>query len=142
MPSATVKVRVPVAPASGVRLRVVQASDVRPRQASERPRTRGECVDGPRPCPWTSCLYHLAEDVQAVARRQASRTGKAPPTLAEMVETCALDVADLGGVSNEAVGVALGMTRENVRQIEAKALAKLEPFLHGLDDATPERSAI
>lgn len=133
MPSAAVKVSVPQAPASGVRLRVVQ---------DERPRTRGECVDGPRPCPWTTCAHHLADNVQSVARRQASRTGKAPPTLAEMPETCVLDVADRGGVSSEAIGVAMGMTRERVRQIKDGALAKLEPFLYDLGDTTPERSAI
>lgn len=28
-------------------------------QAQQRPLTRAECVDGPRPCPWTSCTHHL-----------------------------------------------------------------------------------
>jgi hypothetical protein len=28
-----------------------------------RPRNRSECKDGPRPCPWVSCRYHLALDV-------------------------------------------------------------------------------
>lgn len=24
-----------------------------------RPKTRGECVDAPRPCPWVSCRHHM-----------------------------------------------------------------------------------
>ena len=28
-----------------------------------RPRTRGDCVSGPRPCPWVGCKYHLALDL-------------------------------------------------------------------------------
>jgi hypothetical protein len=27
--------------------------------ANEQPRTRDECRDGPRPCPWVSCRFHL-----------------------------------------------------------------------------------
>ncbi len=31
----------------------------------ERPKLRSECVDGPRPCPFVSCKYHLYLDVKA-----------------------------------------------------------------------------
>lgn len=71
---------------------------------SERPRTRGDCLDGPRPCPWGSCRYHLVAD----------------PAF-----SCVLDVADEGGVALDTVGRALGFTREFARQIEEKALAKI-----------------
>lgn len=27
------------------------------------PTTRGDCVDGPRPCPWVRCRFHLAIEV-------------------------------------------------------------------------------
>jgi hypothetical protein len=30
-----------------------------------RPRTRGECKDGARPCPWAGCAHHLFLDVNA-----------------------------------------------------------------------------
>ena len=26
---------------------------------AERPRTRGDCVNGIRPCPWVGCGHHL-----------------------------------------------------------------------------------
>ena len=74
----------------------------------ERPRTRGDCVDGPRPCPWRTCRYHLADML-----RRASE------------ESCALDVADRGGATLEELGEILGVTRERVRQLEAAALFKV-----------------
>ena len=43
----------------------------------------------------------------------------------EMPFTCALDVADMGGRTLEEVGKEFGVTRERIRQIEAKALEKI-----------------
>jgi hypothetical protein len=89
-----------------------------------KPRTRAECVDGPRPCPYVSCQHHLYLDV-------SSRTGAIKlnfPDLEvwDMNETCALDVADRGGTTLEDVGAIMNLTRERIRQVEVKALAKLE----------------
>src|SRR6202007_2791771 len=44
----------------------------------------------------------------------------------EMNETCALDVADRGGTTLEEVGAIMNLTRERIRQVEVKGLAKLE----------------
>ena len=43
-----------------------------------------------------------------------------------MTETCALDVADRGGTTLEEVGAIMNLTRERIRQVEVKGLAKLE----------------
>src|SRR5688572_33201287 len=43
-----------------------------------------------------------------------------------MGESCALDVADLGGTTLQDVGAIMNLTRERIRQVEVKALAKLE----------------
>jgi hypothetical protein len=43
-----------------------------------------------------------------------------------MSESCALDVADRGGTTLEDVGAIMNLTRERIRQVEVKALAKLE----------------
>jgi hypothetical protein len=43
----------------------------------------------------------------------------------EMAETCALDVADRGGITLEEVGEILNLTRERIRQVEVKGLQKL-----------------
>src|SRR5581483_1287305 len=69
-----------------------------------RPRTRGECVDGPRPCPWVGCRHHLALDVNYVfdgAKRVPGETLRIhalldprDPDLEVLAETCSLDVAD------------------------------------------------
>jgi hypothetical protein len=58
----------------------------------QRPRTRGECRGGERPCPWAGCRYHLAIDVN---EDNGSIKFNHPNTpIEEMTETCALDVAD------------------------------------------------
>ena len=44
----------------------------------------------------------------------------------EMGETCALDVADRGGITLEEVGEIMNLTRERVRQVETAGLSKLE----------------
>jgi hypothetical protein len=44
----------------------------------------------------------------------------------ELGESCALDVADRGGTTLEDVGAIMNLTRERIRQVEVKALAKLE----------------
>ena len=43
-----------------------------------------------------------------------------------MGESCALDVADRGGTTLEDVGAIMNLTRERIRQVEVKALARLE----------------
>ena len=95
-----------------------------PEQDYEKPRTRSECVEGIRPCPFVSCKHHLFLDV-------SSRTGAIKlnfPDLEvwEMNETCALDIADRGGTTLEEVGAIMNLTRERIRQVEVKALAKLD----------------
>jgi hypothetical protein len=89
-----------------------------------KPRARGECVDGPRPCPYVSCQHHLYLDVSA--RTGAIKLNFPDLEVWEMNETCALDVADRGGTTLEDVGAIMNLTRERIRQVEVKALAKLE----------------
>ncbi len=89
----------------------------------DRPSHRSECRLGERPCPYVSCKYHLYLDVNP-------RTGSIKlnfPGLEvwELTETCALDVADRGGITLEEVGEMLNLTRERIRQVESKGLEKL-----------------
>lgn len=59
----------------------------------ERPRTRGECMDMARPCPFVSCRYHLAIDAHRDRHNNHTlRILNEDP--ATMANTCALDVAD------------------------------------------------
>jgi hypothetical protein len=94
-----------------------------PDSGAERPRTRAECNDVPRPCPFVSCKHHLYLDV-------SQRTGSIKlnfPDLEvwEMKTSCALDIADEGGTTLENVGAILNVTRERVRQLELAALTRL-----------------
>lgn len=85
----------------------------------EMPRTRGDCVDGPRPCAFVHCRHHLASKVLPASRRLKVRA------LARGQDSCALDVADRGPHTLKEVGELLGVTRERVRQVEIGALVKL-----------------
>src|SRR5439155_9301204 len=89
-----------------------------------KPRTRAECVDGPRPCPFVSCKHHLYLDVSA--RTGAIKLNFPDLEVWDMNETCALDVADRGGTTLEEVGAIMNLTRERIRQVEVKGLAKLQ----------------
>jgi hypothetical protein len=90
-----------------------------------RPRTRGECADGPRPCPWASCRHNLAVDVVDDLRRHG-----APPEVIEHEipdgrPSCALDVADEGAEDGPAVADMLGVSRQFIHLIVETALTRL-----------------
>lgn len=82
-----------------------------------RPRKRSDCVNAMRPCHFLSCRYNLALEVTPSGSIRSLEVEK----LAELRESCALDVAERGGITLEEVGSLLGVTRERVRQIEERA---------------------
>jgi hypothetical protein len=102
----------------------------------EHPRERADCVEGVRPCPFVSCKHHLYLDVSA--RTGAIKVNFPDLEVWEMTETCALDVADRGGTTLEEVGAIMNLTRERIRQVEVKGLAKLA----GLRDMTALRDYV
>src|SRR4029079_6993996 len=93
-------------------------------EGNERPRTRAECAEVARPCPYVSCKHHLYLDVSA--RTDAIKLNFPDLEVWDMNETCALDVADRGGTTLEEVGAIMNLTRERIRQVEVKGLAKLQ----------------
>lgn len=91
---------------------------------ADRPLTRAECIEGPRPCPFVSCKYHLYLDVTEVGSLKLNFPHLEPD---QMAESCALDVVDKHGTRTlEEVGGLLNMTRERVRQVEEEILAGLK----------------
>lgn len=80
----------------------------------QKPAHRGECAELRRPCPFSSCRYHLAPD---------SRDG------APFLYSCALDVADDGAHTLDEVAEILGTSPESVRDVEVAALVKLRRAL-------------
>lgn len=90
----------------------------------KRPEKREDCRLGERPCPYVSCKYHLYLDVNP-------RTGSIKlnfPDLEvwELPETCALDVAERGGMTLEEVGELVNLTRERIRQVESAGIDKIQ----------------
>jgi hypothetical protein len=77
-----------------------------------------------RPCPFVACKYHLYIDVHPV--RGSIKVNFPDVEVWEMTDTCALDIADRGGITLEEVGQIMNLTRERVRQLETQGLAKLE----------------
>src|SRR4051812_3931279 len=70
-----------------------------PHEEHWRPKTRGECLGMERPCPFVSCRYHLALDVNE--ERGSIKENFPGIELEDRAETCALDVADQGGETLE-----------------------------------------
>jgi hypothetical protein len=98
--------------------------DAREEAEEQRPETREDCRLGERPCPYVSCKYHLYLDVNP-------RTGSIKlnfPDLEvwELPETCALDVAERGGMTLEEVGELVNLTRERIRQVESAGIDKIQ----------------
>ena len=90
----------------------------------DRPRTRAECRGGCRPCLYVSCRFHLYLDVnEATGSIKLNHPGLEPW---EMKETCALDIAERGGLTHEEIGRLLNVTRERARQVEEAGLNKLK----------------
>jgi len=119
------------------RAEMAAGKELLPYMETRRPRTRKDCKDGIRPCPFVGCRYHLYLDVK-------SSTGTLKLNFPgmevwEMPFTCALDVADMGGRTLEEVGQILNMTRERVRQLESTALHKLKNLVEGreVEDEEP-----
>jgi hypothetical protein len=90
---------------------------------STRPRSRAECANGPRPCPFISCKHHLYLDVNPSTG--SIKLNFPDKELWQLDETCALDVADRGGITLEEVGSIMNLTRERIRQVETRGLLKL-----------------
>ncbi len=102
----------------------------------EKPRTRAECENGPRPCPFISCRQNLSADIISVVDyRRAEMTenirllhpGKDDPTDIEPPtgNNCALDYANRGGMSFDEIAEVFDFSRQRVQQIEQGALRKL-----------------
>ena len=116
----------------------------------DRPRTRAECEDGPRPCPWVGCGYNLYLDVNESRGTLKLNFPDREPGQMPSVGSCALDVAERGGVELEVVGLLTNLTRERIRQMELsggqrfyKELRRrglLEAFRAWLGDAYGRRS--
>ena len=88
-----------------------------------RPTSRAECREEMRPCPWVACKHHLYLDINP--RTGSIKTNFPDLEPWELAHTCALDVADGGGLTLEEIGLITNLTRERVRQVEVRGLLTL-----------------
>jgi hypothetical protein len=100
-------------------------------ESTPRPRTRGECREGPRPCPWYGCRHHLGLQVMT---DHTVRVHIDPEEDTDR-DTCALDVAERDGL--ELVDVFLqrlmgDASRQAIQQGEARAKRRARPLLEHL----------
>ena len=89
-----------------------------------RPTTRAECKEEMRPCPWVACKHHLYLDINPETGSIKINFPDLEPW--ELKHTCALDVAERGGITLEEVGEIMNLTRERIRQVEVRGLLKLK----------------
>jgi hypothetical protein len=101
-----------------------------PVEDDDRPRTRAECRDMPRPCPYVSCKHHLYLDVNPHTGSIKLNFPELEPW--ELQHTCALDIADEGSRTLEEIGAITNLTRERVRQVEVRGLLELRGLGRGL----------
>lgn len=126
-----------------------------------RPRTRVDCQDGPRPCPYVACRHHLALDVTKAGAikirsgpsrgstlRQGQTWGvddwleRAAEMALEMPETCSLDIADRGETTLDEIASFTNMTRQRVQQEEQLALRRLRlAKFNGVGDLSQDGDA-
>lgn len=120
-----------------------------------RPRTRGDCLEEARPCPWVGCRHHLlleapehagprAASLLLVAQRQGWRGGRpavlkawtpeavvrrwiddAVERLAGMRWSCALDRADAGAAPLREVCDLLATSKPALLAVRRKAIEVL-----------------
>jgi len=112
-------------------LRALEHAGLKENASLERPTTRGECERGIRPCPFVGCKYHLYLDVNAENGSLKLNFPEQEPD--ELTESCALDIADQGGITLEETGVHLNLTRERVRQVEERTLLKVRDAARVID---------
>lgn len=88
-----------------------------------RPKTRADCISSQRPCLFVSCKHNLYLDVNPDTG--SIKLNFPDKEIWELPYTCALDVAEKGGITLEEVGEIMNLTRERIRQVETRGLLKL-----------------
>lgn len=107
--------------------------DPRKQRHPAAPRTRADCINGPRPCPFIACKMHLWLDIGRRGHRSHVvkwhfRGVYVCPSQMPKRSSCALDLADdhaQGGMTLGEIGAAWNLHPERVRQIEVAAIAKV-----------------
>jgi len=76
-----------------------------------RPKTRADCANVPRPCPYVGCRHHLYLDVTPAGNLKLNQ----PVEVWDLRESCSLDVAEREGVTFDKLGEVFGYSRQRAR---------------------------
>lgn len=91
----------------------------------QRPKTRADCINGPRPCPWVGCRYHLFLEIRQGGQGNGKLYFRWPgKELNECEHTCALDLAEEPLTSYEIAQI-LGVSHQAILYAERQALQRL-----------------
>jgi hypothetical protein len=84
-----------------------------------RPRTRADCADVPRPCPFVSCRWNLYLDVDEQGRITIPRPDV---NVEERADSCALDLIERepDGLDASDAAAVMGLSREQLARIEER----------------------
>lgn len=98
----------------------------------DRPKTRADCVNGPRPCPWVGCRYHLYLDVNPSTGSIRFNFPRENPE--DLEHSCVLDLAE-SCIELKHIAELFNISKQRVHQIENKALDKFKKLVpkHLLD---------
>lgn len=125
------------------RVAALTIADAGAPSAPARPRTRGDCANGPRPCPWVGCRHHvisLRRRTGGVITVDGSQLQLAPHAtedeldafadsivqrLGDLPMTCSLDSAH-HELTYQQLGKVFGVTPQRVRQLLARAMERLQ----------------
>lgn len=91
-----------------------------------RPKTRADCADVPRPCPYVGCKHNLYLDVSEKTGNVKVNFPDREPEDMPADRSCVLDITEAGPITLESLGDYINVTRERARQIENIALKKAE----------------
>ncbi len=104
----------------------------------QRPQTRADCEarDRSEPCPFVGCRWNLYLDVTAKTGAIKLNFPDLEPWEVPPTRSCVLDIAEGGGLTLEMTGELANLTRERVRQVEVRALARIRGDVEdlGLDE--------
>ena len=115
-----------------------EEADLLKQMDDTRPRTRADCINGPRPCMFVSCKHNLYLDVNP--ETGSIKLNFPDKEIWELPYTCALDVAEKGGITLEEVGEIMNLTRERIRQVETRGLLKLREATEEFPPNSPFRN--
>ena len=78
----------------------------------------------PRPCPFVGCRYNLYLDVNP--KTGHIRYNFPQRHVCQMDESCALDIAECGRLTDAAIAEILGLERSTVTKAVTRALKKMK----------------